>query len=128
MRTIACSDLGHRCSWKASARTEDLLLDVAAVHLRDAHGKAVLTAEEIGKLRNMIGSENLPPQGTEDEPDFKEFRCADMGNDCGWHYIALTEELIADGVAIHAREAHGIVDFTPEMIAKVKMAVHAWNG
>ena len=28
----------------------------------------------------------------------------------------------------YAREAHGIIEFTPEMIAKVKNAAHVWGG
>ena len=48
--------------------------------------------------------------------------------DCGFRYIAQTEELIADGVAVHAREAHGINVFTAEMATKVKNLAHPWKG
>ena len=58
----------------------------------------------------------------------KEFRCSDLGQKCSWHYIAQTEELIVDGVAIHAREAHGIKDFTQEMKVKVENSLRPWNG
>jgi predicted small metal-binding protein len=57
----------------------------------------------------------------------KEYNC-DMDPECTWRYIAQTEELIADGVALHAREAHGVKEFTPEMIAKVKKSTHEWAG
>jgi len=39
-----------------------------------------------------------------------------------------TEELIADIVAVHAREAHGIKEFTPEMKTRVENTLHAWKG
>ncbi len=58
----------------------------------------------------------------------KEFRCQDLGTACTWRYIAQTEELLADGVAVHAREAHGIREFTPELMAKVKTLSHEWTG
>jgi predicted small metal-binding protein len=58
----------------------------------------------------------------------KEFRCQDLGNACTWRYFAQTEELLADGVAVHAREAHGIREFTPELVAKVKILSHEWTG
>jgi predicted small metal-binding protein len=58
----------------------------------------------------------------------KEFECKDLGTGCGWKYIAQTEELIVDGVAVHAREAHGIMEFTPELKAKVENALHEWRG
>jgi predicted small metal-binding protein len=58
----------------------------------------------------------------------KEFKCRDLGYSCDWKYIAQTEELIADGVAVHTRDAHGIKDFTPEMKTKVENALHEWRG
>jgi len=39
----------------------------------------------------------------------------------------MREELIVDGVAVHAGEAHGIKEFTPEMIANVKKSAHEWH-
>jgi predicted small metal-binding protein len=39
----------------------------------------------------------------------------------------MTEELIVDGAAVHARETHGIREFSPEMMAKVKNSLHEWD-
>jgi len=50
-----------------------------------------------------------------------------MEPSCTWRYIAMTEELIADGAAVHAREAHGVKEFTPAMIANVKKSAHEWD-
>jgi predicted small metal-binding protein len=36
--------------------------------------------------------------------------------------------LIVDGVAVHAREVHGIREFTPDMAARVKTTAKAWKG
>jgi len=58
----------------------------------------------------------------------KEISCKDLGFTCGWKYIAQTEELLVDGVAVHAREAHGIKEFTSEMATKVKQLAHEWKG
>jgi predicted small metal-binding protein len=62
-----------------------------------------------------------------EELALREFRC-DLGQGCSWHYIAQTEDLIVDGVAVHAREAHDIREFTQEMKVKVENSLRPWNG
>jgi predicted small metal-binding protein len=128
MRELKCSDLGYRCTWKHIARTEELLADITAIHLRDVHGVAALNADMVGRIKNAFSS---PAPGEDAEVGdlvLKEFECKDLGNRCGWKYIAQTEELIVDGVAVHAREAHGIKEFTPELKVKVQNALHEWRG
>jgi predicted small metal-binding protein len=128
MRTFACKSLGNKCTWKHIAKTEELLADVVAVHLRDVHGVKSLTPELVGKIKNAFSSPTpIEAKGAENLV-LKEFACKNLGNECDWKYIAQTEELIVDGVAVHAREFHGIKEFTPEMAAKVKQLAHEWKG
>ncbi len=129
MIAIACRELGNDCSWEKTARTEELLTDEVAIHLRDVHGLTALTPELIGRVRNAFsGTEPVDMLQEREEPALKEFYCKDLGMDCGFKYIAQTEELIADGIAMHAREAHGIQEFTSEMAAAVKNRTHPWKG
>ena len=127
MREFACKSLGNGCTRKQSAKTEELLADIVAVHLRDVHGISALGPDMLGKIKNAFS--NPSPVEAEDVETLvlKEYDC-DLGPKCGWHYVAQTEELIADGVAVHAREAHGIKEFTPEMRVQVENALHAWKG
>jgi predicted small metal-binding protein len=127
-KEFSCKDIGYDCSWKHTAKTEELLLDVAALHLRDAHGVQALGTEMLGKVKNSFRKPSAVIEYETDIPVMKEFLCRDIGADCNWRYFAQTEELIVDGAAVHAREAHGIKEFTPEMIAKVKNAIHLWEG
>jgi len=129
MREFACRSLGYDCNWKHGARTEELLTDVVAVHLRDVHGVPALTQEVVGTIKQAFSKAQeieIPPE--KGEPVLKEFMCRDLGMDCGFRYIARTEELIADGIAVHAREVHGITEFTPEMATKVKNLAREWQG
>jgi predicted small metal-binding protein len=129
MREFSCKSMGNNCGWKHVARTEELLLDVVAVHLRDVHGVGALTQDMIGGIKNAFSkAEPVAVRGEIGDPVLKEFKCKDLGMDCGFRYIAQTEELIADGVAVHAREAHGIKEFTAEMATKVKNLSHEWKG
>ncbi len=53
----------------------------------------------------------------------KTLACRDVGIDCDWHACAETEEEVLAQAAEHAREDHGITEFSDEMIAKTKEAV-----
>jgi len=129
MREVACKSLGYNCGWKHVSRTEELLTDVMAIHLRDVHGVQALTQEMVAKIKQAFNkSEPVETSGGDVEPVLKVVSCRDLGMNCNWKYIAQTEELIADGMAVHAREAHGIKDFTPEMATKVKNLAHEWKG
>jgi predicted small metal-binding protein len=126
-KEFSCKRIGYDCSWKHVANTEELLLDAAALHLRDVHGIPAVGVEMIGKIKQSFTNPSSVKEGGSDIPVMKELKCRDMGMDCNWRYLAQTEELIADGAAVHVREAHGISEFTPEMIAKAKNAIRIWK-
>ena len=126
MREFRCENLGNKCTWKHIARTEELLADMVAVHLRDVHGVKEVGPEMLGKIKNHLVTPTAADAAAAADRVLKEYNC-NMEPECTWRYIAMTEELIADGAAVHAREAHGIKEFTPEMIAKVKKSAHEWE-
>lgn len=128
MREFKCASLGNKCTWKHIAKTEELLADVVAIHLRDVHGVKALDTELVGKIKNAFSNPAPLEEKIAEGLVMKEFKCRDLGYSCDWKYIAQTEELIADGVAVHTRAAHGIKDFTPEMKTKVENALHEWRG
>jgi predicted small metal-binding protein len=126
MREFRCENLGNKCAWKHIARTEELLADMVAIHLRDVHGVKEVGPDMLGKIKNLFVTPTAVDAAAAADLVLKEYNC-DMEPECTWRYIAMTEELIADGAAVHAREVHGIKEFTPEMIAKVKKSVHEWE-
>jgi predicted small metal-binding protein len=128
MREFACKSLGYKCGWKHIAKTEELLTDIVAIHLRDVHNVPALTQEMVGNIKQAFSKAPLVSMPEKGDPVLKEVSCKDLGINCGFRYIAQTEELIADGVALHAREAHGIKEFTSEMSTKVKNAARVWKG
>lgn len=52
-----------------------------------------------------------------------QLRCADVGMDCDYEAWAETEEELLELVGLHAKEAHGIDEVTPELLAKVRAAI-----
>jgi len=128
MREFKCANLGYQCTWKHIAKTEELLADIAAIHLRDVHGVTALSAELVGKIKNAFSNAPRVKVKRSEDLVMKEFLCKDLGHNCTWKYIAQTEDLIADGVAVHVREAHGTKEFTQELKVKVGKSLHAWKG
>lgn len=50
-----------------------------------------------------------------------EIKCSDFGHaECNWKAVSNTEDKLVDLVAVHARDHHGVANFTQEMIAQVK--------
>ncbi len=128
MRTFACKSLGNNCTWKHVAKTEELMADVVALHLREVHGMNELNPELVAKIKNLSTNPDPVDVPAAERLVMKEFKCQDLGTACTWRYFAQTEELLTDGVAVHAREAHGIQEFSPELVAKVKTLAHEWKG
>lgn len=126
MREFKCSSMGNDCAWKHIA-TEELLTDMVALHLRDVHGVQAVDSDMVGRIKNLFSYPTIADAAGAIDLVMKEYNC-DMEPECTWRYIAMTEELIVDGTAVHAREAHGVKEFSPEMAAKVKQSIHAWTG
>ena len=127
MREFKCSSLGNKCSWKHIAKTDELLADVVAVHLRDVHGRQSLDSDMVAKIKKSFSNPSPVESKAAEDLVLKVYKC-DLGKGCGFKYIAQTEALIVDGVAVHAREAHNIKEFSPEMKVKVEKALQPWKG
>ncbi len=51
------------------------------------------------------------------------FNCKDIGMSCGWSKESKDLDELLNEIQRHASEAHGIKEFTPELIEKVKSAI-----
>jgi predicted small metal-binding protein len=54
----------------------------------------------------------------------KVLRCRDVGLDCEGELRAETEEEILRQAAEHARTTHNMTEMAPEMVQKVRAAIH----
>jgi predicted small metal-binding protein len=53
----------------------------------------------------------------------KEIACGDVVEGCGWKGAAASEDELLQKVVVHASEAHGVKDVSPELAAQVKAAI-----
>jgi predicted small metal-binding protein len=54
----------------------------------------------------------------------KVMKCRDVGVDCDFVARGATEEDILKQAAEHAKKAHGMAEVAPDVVAKVKAAIH----
>ena len=52
-----------------------------------------------------------------------EFKCKDIGMDCGFDVKANSVDQLIPVIQAHAKNAHGINEITPELFEKVKSAI-----
>jgi len=53
-KTLSCSDTGQDCDFAAWAETEEELLELVAVHAKQAHGIDEVTPELLDQIRGVI--------------------------------------------------------------------------
>jgi predicted small metal-binding protein len=123
MKEFKCTYLGLTDRWKHIARTDDLLLDTVALHLHEVHGMNELSPEMLAKIRNAFTTPTALDAAATADLVLQEYNC-DHDPGCTWSCIAQTEDLIVEGAEVHARDKHGIREFTPEMAEKVKKTIH----
>jgi predicted small metal-binding protein len=54
----------------------------------------------------------------------KTLTCRDVGVDCDFVAEGRTEQEVMEKAALHARADHGFTDIPPELVDKVKAAIH----
>jgi predicted small metal-binding protein len=54
----------------------------------------------------------------------KHLQCGDVVDGCKAKFVAESEDQILREVAAHAAKDHGITDVSPDMVAKVRAAIH----
>jgi predicted small metal-binding protein len=85
MREFDCKSLGNDCTWKHIAKTEELLADIVAVHLRDVHGVQEVGPDMVGKIKNLFKFPTAADAAGAADLVLKEYNC-DMGPKCTWRY------------------------------------------
>ena len=55
-----------------------------------------------------------------------QVKCKQLGHkECNWSAVSNTQDKLVDFVAVHARDQHGVKEFSQEMIAEVKKTLKA---
>lgn len=103
MKTFTCKRYNSGCDWTGFARTEELLTDIVAVHLREDHGTLELSPDDVGKIKNLFQSPSAVDAAGSADRIFEEYNC-DRDPQCTWRYIAQAEAIITGSPLAHSRE------------------------
>ena len=106
MRTFKCASVIDDCNVVLTAKTEELLADMAALHVRDVHGMTEITPDMVGKIKNLFASPTSVDAAGSVDRIFEEYNC-DRDPQCTWRYIAQAEAIITGRGTPHLQEVQG---------------------
>ena len=103
MKEFDCKSLGHSCDEVLTARTEERLVDLVAVHLRDVHAVSSLTPETVARVKNLFINRRIPDAAQVADRVLEKYNCSGEP-ECTWRYIAEAEMVLNGGSMVHERE------------------------
>jgi len=102
MKQFNCNDLGHNCSTVLTARTEELLVDEVALHLRDAHNVSTIAPEIVAKIKKHIINRSASDAANVVDRIFEKYNC-NSEPECTWRYIEEAEMILKNRGPVKAR-------------------------
>ena len=93
MKQFNCKDLGHNCKEVLTAQTEEKLVELASIHLRDAHGVTSMTPESVAKMKNSFINRAISDAAYVVDRIFEKYNC-DGEPECTWRYITEAEMVL----------------------------------
>ena len=107
MRTFTCSSLGSNCNEVLTAKSEERLVDMVSLHLRDAHGMVALPQEKIAEIKNLFTTISTVDAAFVVDSIFEKYRC-NSDPDCTWRFIAEAETILTGRPNVHERELRSV--------------------
>jgi len=93
MKEFSCKNFGNNCAVVLSAQTEERIVEMASIHLREVHGVTSLTQENVAKIRNLLTNRATPDAAYVVDRIFEKYNC-DSDPDCTWRYITEAEIIL----------------------------------
>jgi predicted small metal-binding protein len=106
MKLFTCDSVNSGCTWSMTARTEELLMDQVALHLRAAHDMPAVSPELAGRIKNLFRSPWLDDAAGSVDIIMQEYNC-DREPRCTWQFIAQAESMLTGNRPVHERELIG---------------------
>ncbi len=102
MKAFSCADMGNDCKVVLTAQTEERLVDLASMHLRDAHGMTSISQDDVARIKKHFINQSSPDAAYVVDRIFEKYNCS-SDPQCTWRYIA-EAEMILTGSNVHTRE------------------------
>jgi predicted small metal-binding protein len=103
MKQFECSKLGNNCNVVLTAPTEERLVEMASLHLREVHEMASIPQDLIGRIKQNMVSRSMSDAAYVVDGIFEKYNCS-SDPDCTWRYIAEAEIILTGSVRPHMNE------------------------
>ena len=102
MKQLYCNDLGYKCDRVLTAKTEERLVDLAAIHLRDGHHVSAITPDTVATIKNKIINYAATDAAEVVDRIFEKYNCSSEP-ECTWRYIGEAEMILRDTNPLRGR-------------------------
>ncbi|HUI45972.1 MAG TPA: DUF1059 domain-containing protein [Nitrospirota bacterium] len=103
MKQFSCSKLGNKCNVVLTAPTEERLVEMVSLHLREVHGLKEIPQDLIGRIKQNMVSPSVTDAAYVVDRIFEKYNCS-SDPACTWRYIAEAEMILTGDRAVHSRE------------------------
>jgi predicted small metal-binding protein len=103
MKEFACASLEKNCNVVLTAPTEERLVELASLHLREVHGRTSLSQEKMADIRKLFTSRPSADAAKVVDRIFEKYNC-NGEPECSWRYIAEAETILTGGKTAHVQE------------------------
>lgn len=104
MKQLACEALGNKCNVVLTAPTEERLVEVASIHVREAHGMASIPQEKAERIKQLMTNKTARDAASVADRIIEKYNC-EGDPDCTWRYISEVEMVLTNsGTIAHERE------------------------
>lgn len=103
MKEFRCSNMRNDCNVVLSAQTEERLVELASLHLREVHGMTALTQDNVAEIKNILTDSATSDAARVVDSIFEKYNC-NSEPECSWRYIAEAEMILNGGSTVHTQE------------------------
>jgi predicted small metal-binding protein len=103
MKQFNCNVLGQNCDTVLRAPTEERLVELASIHLRDVHNFSTITPDTVGKIKNSFINRTASDAANVVDRIFEKYNCSGEP-ECTSRYIEEAEMILHGGTKARERE------------------------
>ena len=102
MKEFSCADMGNNCKVVLKAQTEDRLVELASLHMREVHGITAISQDMVARIKSFFANSATTDAAYVVDRIFEKYNCS-SDPQCTWRYIT-EAEVILTGSSVHTRE------------------------
>jgi predicted small metal-binding protein len=103
MKEFRCASRRNDCNAVLSAQTEERLVELASLHLREVHGMTTLTQENVAEIKQLFSGGATADAARVVDRIFEKYNC-NAEPECSWRYIAEAEMILTGDSTAHTQE------------------------